>query len=187
MASKPYWLASFLPGKVRIIYPLCEWTKPSAKGMLLVKPLMMQLSLKKGEIETINLSWDKVISGMMLRIRVHSFSESICSCILVQDYSVLSHSTWLCRMEFRDGRVLYNSWFDRWHGCSSLVGCRWYWERWEWWKRSGCILIEEIFIYANMFYHWISLEYSLISFYILFFTFSFLIHRSIRFFRAHVF
>jgi len=73
-AAKPRWLPPFVrgtfPTTVKVTYPLYEWTKPPARGMVPTKLLTVQLPPKEGETEATNIPWDKVAPGMMLRIRV---------------------------------------------------------------------------------------------------------------------
>ena len=73
-AAKPRWLPPFVrgtfPTTVKVTYPLYEWAKPPARGIVPTKPLTVQLPPKEGETEATNIPWDKVAPGMMLRIRV---------------------------------------------------------------------------------------------------------------------
>jgi hypothetical protein len=74
MAAKPRWLPPFVrgtvPTTVKVTYPLYEWTKPPATGMVPTRRLICQLPPKEGETEATKIPWDKVTPGMMLRIRV---------------------------------------------------------------------------------------------------------------------
>src|SRR5438046_355766 len=73
MASKSRWLPPFNegpPSTIKITYPLFEWAKIGGKGLVPVKPLTLKSPPKDGDTEPQDMSWDKVVPGMMLRIRV---------------------------------------------------------------------------------------------------------------------